>query len=339
MDPNSSNRKLVNKLSPEQLQARLANESFKRITLSFYRYIQIDEPQKFRNQLFEKLNALNCYGRIYIAHEGVNAQMSIPEHHFHEFKEILANTQQLCAIPLKIAVEDNNKSFTKLTIKVRHQIVADGLPLNEYDVTNVGNHLTANQWNIAMQQGALIIDMRNHYESEIGHFENAILPKAETFKEELPMVLEQLKGKEAKKILLYCTGGVRCEKTSAYLKHHGFQDVNQLLGGIIDYTKQVTEEGLENKFRGKNFVFDNRLGERISNDIISHCHQCGTACDTHINCHNKACNLLFIQCSECAKKLDKCCSNTCQSIKNGSLNPSQTPKIGSNKRFFKPALG
>ena len=240
-------------------------------------------------------------------------------------------------MPLKMAVQDNGKSFSKLTIKVRHQIVADGLPHNEYDVTNVGTHLTAHQWNSAMQAGALVVDMRNHYESEIGHFENALLPKAETFKEELPMILEELKNHKETKILLYCTGGVRCEKTSAYLKHHGFSDVNQLLGGIIDYAKQVTEQGLENKFLGKNFVFDNRLGERISTHVISQCHQCGNTCDTHVNCHNTACNLLFIQCLTCAQQNQKCCSETCKSVLNGTIKSSDAPRFGSNKRFFKVA--
>lgn len=335
MDPNSGNRKLVNKLSPNGLKNRLESESFKRITLSFYRYVIFNEPQIFRNELFEKLIQLNCFGRIYLAHEGINAQMNVPEENFEALKEVLNSYPELQNMPLKIAVEDDGKSFLKLTIKVRNQIVADGLPHDEYDVTNVGAHLSAKEWNSALEQGALVVDMRNHYESEIGRFDNAIMPPVETFREELPWVLENLKGKEDEKILLYCTGGVRCEKTSAYLKHHGFNDVNQLLGGIIDYARQIKEENLENRFRGKNFVFDNRLGEQISCDVISHCHQCGAACDTHTNCANKACNLLFIQCTNCAQKYAKCCSVICNDVLNGKLHPSEMPKFGTNKRFFK----
>ena len=214
-------------------------------------------------------------------------------------------------MPFKIAVEDDGKSFIKLQIKVRKQIVADGLSEDQYDVTNVGNHLSANEWNKAIDEGATVVDIRNHYESEIGHFKNSLLPVSETFKEELPEVLEMLKGKENDKVLLYCTGGVRCEKTSSYLKHHGFKDVNQLHGGIIDYARQIKAQGLENKFKGKNFVFDDRLGERISDEVISHCHQCGAVCDTHVNCANKKCNLLFIQCSACASKLNGCCGDDC----------------------------
>ena len=150
---------------------------------------------------------------------------------------------ELKDIPLKIAVEDDGKSFFKLMIKVREQIVADGLPIDEYDVTNVGEHLNAREWNKALEQGAIVVDMRNHYESEIGHFENAICPQSETFRDELPEVKVMLKGKENKKVLLYCTGGIRCEKTSAYLKHHGFEDVNQLHGGIIVASNNTDQDG------------------------------------------------------------------------------------------------
>ena len=119
-------------------------------------------------------------------------------------------------------------------------------------------------------------------------------------------VIVSCKGKEDKKILLYCTGGMRCEKTSAYLKHEGFEDVNQLHGGIIDYARQIEAENLENNFIGKNFVFDERRGERVSDDIISSCHQCGESCDNHTNCNYLDCNLLFIQCDSCKSEFENC---------------------------------
>lgn len=312
MDPNSYNKNLHNKLSPEQLKQRLDQENFKRTTVSFYKYINITNPVELRNILYRTWDQLKCYGRIYIAQEGINAQMSVPNHNWDAFENNLRLHKIFEDIPFKIAVEDNGKSFLKLQVKIRNQIVADGLAKNEYNISNVGKHLNAKEWNIAMDQGATVVDMRNHYESEIGHFKGAILPDTDTFKEELPEVLNKLKGKENKKILLYCTGGVRCEKTSAYLKHHGFSDVNQLLGGIIDYSRQINNQKIENKFVGKNFVFDNRLGERISKDIISHCHQCGIACDTHVNCANVRCNLLLIQCDNCKIKNNACCSNNCK---------------------------
>ncbi len=113
---------------------------------------------------------------------------------------------------------------------------------------------------------------------------------------------------------MYCTGGIRCEKASAYFKHQGFKNVYQLEGGIINYAKQIQEEGLESKFIGKNFVFDHRLGERITDDIVSQCHQCGKPCDNHTNCENEGCHLLFIQCDECKAAMENCCSDECREI-------------------------
>ena len=317
MDPNASKKELINKLSKSQALARLYEEPFKRRTISFYRYIILNEPFNLRDKLYFEWKALGVLGRIYLAHEGINAQLSVPENNWEKFIENLDSYSQFAQIPFKIAVEDDGKSFFKLTIKVRKQIVADGLEKNQYDVTNVGQHLSANQWNEAVEKGATIVDMRNHYESEIGRFEGAICPDAETFKEELPEVKQLLKGKEDKQILLYCTGGIRCEKASAYLKHNGFTDVNQLHGGIIDYARQLRQDpSLDNKFEGKNFVFDERLGERISDKIISKCHQCGTLSDTHINCNNVNCNLLFIQCQTCKEEYQGCCSPKCIKTKN-----------------------
>ncbi len=315
MDPNAGKKDLVNRLGPEELKKKLDAETFARRTVSFYRYVRIEEVSAMRDQLYAEWSELDCLGRIYIAQEGINAQMNVPEHHWDAFVEKLYRYREFEDIPFKIAVEDDGKSFLKLTVKVRQHIVADGLTPQDYDVTNVGKHLTAKEWNEAMESGkAVVVDIRNHYESEIGRFEGALLPQAETFREELPEVLEMLKGKEEEKVLLYCTGGIRCEKTSAYLKHHGFTDVNQLHGGIIDYARQIKKEQLPNKFKGKNFVFDERLGEQISEEVIAECHQCGTSCDAHVNCANKDCNLLFIQCPACAEKYKGTCSAHCREV-------------------------
>ena len=317
MDPNSSKKNMFNKLSKEQGLKLLAQEDFKRKTVSFYRYVIINSTSDLRDELYESWKNLGVLGRIYLAHEGVNAQLSIPEHNWNEFVNKVHSNPLFIDMPFKIAVEDDGQSFFKLTIKIRKQIVADGLEIDEYDVTNVGKHLDAKAWNDALENGATVVDMRNHYESEIGKFKGAICPDVETFKEELPEVKELLKGKEDEQILLYCTGGIRCEKTSAYLKHYGFTDVNQLHGGIIDYARQLNNnETLSNNFEGKNFVFDERRGERISDDVISSCHQCGEPFDTHVNCRNVNCNLLFLQCDNCKEKYENCCSVDCIEIIN-----------------------
>lgn len=303
---------LHNRISRDELRQRLMNEPFKRTTLSFYRYVIIDDAQAMRDQLYLAFSKLQVFGRIYVAREGINAQVSLPEDNVQAFRELLDSDPHFKDVPFKIAVEDDGKSFFMLIIKVRPKIVADGLDDDAFDVTNVGTHLTAAEFNAAMElPGTIVVDMRNHYESEVGHFEKAMLPQADTFKDELPMVVEQLKEQKDKKILMYCTGGIRCEKASAYLKHHGFNDVSQLHGGIIEYARQVKNAGLESKFIGKNFVFDERLGERITNDIIAQCHQCGQPADTHVNCANTECHTLFIQCAACAEKMRGCCTEKC----------------------------
>jgi len=306
-------------------------EDFHRITISFYRYVIIDKPDELRDELFTEWSALGIFGRTYLAKEGVNAQMSIPEHNWEEFMLLLQNRKIFEDMPIKKAVEDDGKSFYKLKVKVRKKIVADGLDDGTFDVTNVGNHLSAKEFNTAMKDpNSVIIDMRNHYESEVGHFEGAICPEVDTFREELPEVEKILNDQKDKKVLLYCTGGIRCEKASAYLKHKGYEDVNQLHGGIIDYVRQIKAEKLENKFKGKNFVFDERLGERISEEIISECHQCGTACDTHTNCSNDDCHLLFIQCDTCAKTYNGACKPECQEI--AALPIEEQRKLRKGKR-------
>jgi UPF0176 protein len=306
---------LHNKYDKATLKKKLSEETFKRITLSFYRYVIIEDIAAFRDDLYKKLNDLNVLGRIYLATEGVNAQISVPENNWIAFKELLDSFPEFKNVDLKIAIEDDGKSFYKLIVRVREKIVGDGLNDKSFDVTNVGKHLSAKEFNEAMNQpGTVVVDMRNHYESEVGHFKNAICPDADTFRQELPLVLDHLKDKKENKILLYCTGGIRCEKASAFLRHHGFEDVNQLNGGIIHYARQVKEEGLESQFIGKNFVFDDRMGERITDEIISTCHQCGQPCDRHVNCANDDCHLLFIQCESCAEKTKGCCTTHCTEI-------------------------
>ena len=292
---------LHNKLNKAAAKKVLANEKFKRLVISFYRYVKIEDTKGLRNLLFEEWSKLSVLGRVYIANEGINAQVSIPEPQLNRFKNLIGSINLLKGIELKFGTEKNKVSFYKLSIKVKKQIVADGLKKTDFNINNIGKKLSALDWNKKMDDGAIVVDMRNHYESEVGHFNGAVLPQSVTFREELPMVVDLLKGKENNTVMLYCTGGIRCEKASAYLKHNGFKDVNQLDGGIINYVKSVKENNLENKFKGLNFVFDARMSERVTDDVISKCHQCGSPCDKHINCANLQCNLLFIQCTGCSK--------------------------------------
>lgn len=305
---------LHNKLNRAEAEKILAVEKFNRLVISFYRYVEIENAKVLRDLLFEEWSKLNVLGRVYLASEGINAQVSIPEPLLNSFRDLVDSVDLLKGVAFNFGVEKSKLSFYKLAIKVKKQIVADGLKEVDFDLNNIGKKLSALDWNKKMDDGAIVIDMRNHYESEVGHFNGAVLPQSVTFKEELPMVVNLLKGKEDNPVMLYCTGGIRCEKASAYLKHNGFKDVNQLDGGIINYVKCVKENNLENKFKGLNFVFDGRMGERITDDVISKCHQCGGDCDKHVNCANLQCNLLFIQCSGCSKDNQGCCSPECIEI-------------------------
>ena len=305
-------KKLHNQKNRSQLKAELIAEKFPRITCSFYRYVNIDNPNTLRDRLYKEWIELNVLGRVYIAEEGINAQISIPELKFDTFIGLLNKRDYLADMPIKYAVEEG-QSFIKLAIRVKKEIVAYNIPEDEYNMNQVGNHLNASEFNEALDNpDAIVVDMRNYYESEVGHFNNAILPDVERSQELLPEVRKLLQNNKDKEVLLYCTGGIRCEKASSYLLHHGFEDVKQLKGGIIQYAHDLKAENLHSKFIGSNFVFDQRLEERITDDIISQCHQCGNPCDTHTDCLNQACHILFIQCEKCKKDFDGCCSIECK---------------------------
>ena len=304
---------LHNRISRKELKERIQNDPTPRITISFYCYFKIEEPRVYRDQLYRDLSALQVLGRIYLAEEGINAQVSVPKHQFDTFREYLYKTDALNGIRLNEAVDDDGKSFYVLDIKVRNRIVADGIQDPAFDMANKGKYVDAETFNRLTADGnTIVIDMRNHYEYEVGHFENAIEIPSDTFREQLPMAAEMMADKKDTNIIMYCTGGIRCEKASAYMRHQGFTNVFHLEGGIIHYTNQVKEKNLENKFHGKNFVFDQRLGERITDEVIAQCHQCGKPADTHVNCVNDACHLLFIQCDDCSKEMMGCCSQACK---------------------------
>ena len=331
---------LYNKLSAEERAKIIDENSQERITLSFYKYFNLGNPSLFRDHLFIAFSKLDVLGRIYVASEGINAQLSVPKKNLETFKKSISEILPLNDIRLNIALEHYSKSFLKLTIKIKEKIVADGLNEKTFDVTKIGEHLDAKRFNQMLDdKNTICIDMRNHYESEIGFFKGAIKPDVDTFRESLETIdMELEKNGKEKNYLMYCTGGIRCEKASAYLKHKGIKNVFQLEGGIIEYTRQVSENDLKNHFIGKNFVFDERRGERISDDIVSNCHQCGKPCDSHINCINESCHLLFIQCDDCREKMNSCCSNECMQVVELSYEEQKSLRKGkhnSNKIFKK----
>ena len=308
---------LHNRVSQAELKKKLYEETEQRTTISFYQYFPISNPQQFRDELYKALNEQKVFGRIYIAQEGINAQISVPGNNFEALKNHLYSIEPLNGIRLNIAVDDDGKSFWVLKIKVREKIVADGIADPNFSMAKKGKYVNAEQMNeLLTDENTVVIDMRNHYEFEVGHFDKAIEIPSDTFREQLPMAVDMMQDKKDRNIIMYCTGGIRCEKASAYMLYNGFENVFHLEGGIINYAKQAKQAGIASKFIGKNFVFDDRLGERITEDIIAKCHQCGQPADTHTNCKNDGCHLLFIQCEACAAKYDGCCSVECQTVYN-----------------------
>ena len=260
---------LYNKLSAQETADILDQSKKDRLTLSFYKYAHIKNPKLFRDHLFLSWDRLGILGRIYVAYEGINAQLSLPSEKFSSFKDHLNTISFLKDVRINVAVEHHKKSFLKLTIKVRKKIVADGLDDKSFDVTKKGIHLDAQKFNDLLDDDDTIcIDMRNHYESEIGHFRGAVTPDVDTFRDSLPLIEKNISEyKENKKLLMYCTGGIRCEKASAYFKHKGFKKVYQLEGGIIEYARQVKEKNLENKLRNEIIGRKRRWKELLNENV------------------------------------------------------------------------
>lgn len=304
---------LVNTKSKEELLADLAQEDFRRKTVSFYRYVKIANPKAMRDFLFENFEKFRCLGRIYVAHEGINAQMNVPEMNWEKFDTFIQSIPEFAGVPYKVALEEKGmSSFLKLIVKVRPKIVADGLDDSTFDPSNTGAYATAEEVNTMIDRGVTVIDMRNFYEAEIGHFENAKIMPVDTFRDQLKKVEEMFQDEKDQEVLLYCTGGIRCEKASAWMKHKGFKNVKHIKGGIIDYAHQTKEKGLVNKFKGKNFVFDERMGEKVGDEIISTCHLCDQVkTDEHRHCRNVNCHVLHLSCDECLLKLKGYCSRWC----------------------------
>ncbi len=323
---------LHNRVSQAELKKRLYEEIEHRTTISFYNYFTIEDPALLRDEMYKALDQLKVFGRIYIASEGINAQISVPDSHLASFREYLYSIPPLNGLRLNIAVDDDGKSFWVLKIKVRNKIVADGITDSSFSMEQKGRYVNAQEMNeLVKQDDTIVIDMRNHYEYEVGHFEKAIEIPSDTFREQLPMAVDRMQEHKDKNIIMYCTGGIRCEKASAYMLHHGFKNVFHLEGGVIHYAQQAKAKGLPSKFIGKNFVFDDRLGERITEDVIATCHQCGEPADTHTNCHNNACHLLFIQCAKCATTYDGCCSQECTDMYHLPLEQQKEMRKGIDK--------
>ncbi|KAI9490581.1 hypothetical protein BDB00DRAFT_837143 [Zychaea mexicana] len=294
-------------------------------TMAFYKFhdLKSDDLLAFRQQLLDDLGHWGIVGRIYISTEGINAQLSCPESHIHKLRRYCQETLkptvgELMDLNIGTEPEAGERAFRALHVRIRKQLVADGLDPASYDLTNRPSHLSPARWhekltNYKQKHGKdpILIDMRNHYESEIGYFEGAIRPNVDTFRGSIDAMNEICKSvPRDQEIFMYCTGGIRCTKAGAILQSaFGFKTVHLVEGGITSYGRWIRDQKEEKPslFRGKNFTFDKRLGEDITEEKLGKCHICGQHCSRYQNCSHASCNLLMLCCSNCASQF----LNTC----------------------------
>lgn len=282
--------------------------------LAYYFFTPIDHPEEEVQKHYAFFQGKDVKGRIYISVEGINGQMSATLSYAEEYIEWLKSNPRFEKTSFKIHLHHEHV-FPRLTIKVRPQLVAMDACI---DIEMTGEHVSPSAWKKMLEEKdeeTLLLDVRNDYEWELGHFEGAELPQLEQFRE-FPAFAKELKKQRdpvKTKVMMYCTGGIRCELYSALLKKEGFEHVFQLEGGVIQYG---LEEGSKH-WKGKLFVFDDRLSIPISEkeeaEIISTCRHCGAKTDLYFNCANMDCNDLFLSCHKCAEKLQGCCGSPCQS--------------------------
>ncbi|KAG0346580.1 hypothetical protein BG004_001381 [Podila humilis] len=309
------------------------------VTLSYYQFRPIDTKDLLKIQYYflKDLRAMDIVGRIYVSAEGINAQISCPKERVEEFKKYYSSHWPIFdKIRFNLAMTEG-KAFKKLHVRIKGQLVADGIDNRTFDLSNEPTYLSPEEWHnelSSLSKPPILIDMRNHYESSIGHFEHAIRPDVTTFKENIEAMLDICQGKEDQDIYMYCTGGIRCTRSGALLKSNGFKSVKMLRGGVTAYGQYIkgcteatakeseletgtpvdasTPKKVSSIYKGKNFTFDKRLGEPITAEVLAKCHICGTACDTYCNCSNMTCNLLMISCPTClAKHEGTCGSGSC----------------------------
>jgi UPF0176 protein len=282
--------------------------------LAYYLFTPLENPQEEVAKHHSFFRERDATGRIYISEEGINGQMSASIEDAEAYMQWLHEDKRFEKIEFKIH-RYHEHVFPRMTVKVRKQLVALDATAN---LELTGEHVSPIQWKKMLEnkdEHTIIMDVRNDYEWKIGHFEGADLPPLEMFRE-FPSYAKKLKEErdpKKTKVMMYCTGGIRCELYSALLRQEGFEKVYQLHGGVINYGMS---EGSK-YWHGKLFVFDDRLAVPLSedakNDVISSCKHCKEASDTYYNCANMDCNELFLCCSSCAEKFNGCCSTSCLS--------------------------
>jgi len=264
----------------------------------FYNYVELADPAGFAASQRERCSALGLKGRILIAAEGINGTLAGPRAAVDEYVADLRNDERFADIEIKTSVGDE-RTFPKLVVKVRREIVTlgAGIPLTaDHD-----NHLSPADWKRMIEEDpdVVLVDVRNRYESEAGKFENAVACEIEHFRE-LPSYVERLESLKDRKVLMYCTGGIRCEKASALFRSKGFKNVFQLHGGIVTYQEQFGNE----HWLGECFVFDQRMSVRVEEGLvpIGKCAHTGRGTNRFVNCLHDPCHVLFLLAEETEKE-------------------------------------
>lgn len=277
--------------------------------LLYYCYTSIEDPEKFREEHHLFCLSLDLRGRIIIASEGINGTISGLKENCEKYMATLKADPRFATIDFKIE-EFPSHSFQKLHVRVKSEIVHSGLTEIKPNV-KTGVHLSPKDFkNMKDQEDVVVLDVRSIYEHSVGRFKNALTLDIENFRD-FPEKVKELEKFKDKKILTYCTGGIKCEKASAFLLENGFKDVYQLHGGIIKYGME--EQGED--FEGKCYVFDNRVIvdiNKVNPKVISTCHVCGVESDRMINCSNSKCNLHVPICENCGWEMDGACSSECK---------------------------
>ncbi len=280
------------------------------LVVAFYQFVEIADPHAEVKRQKEYLLDKDVSGRIYLSEEGINAQMSGAEPDALAYIEWMKSDPRFADVHFKVQEHQEN-AFPRMTVKYREQLVALD---RKVDLEMGGEHVSPDQWKkmLEEEEDLLLLDVRNQYEYEVGHFKGAIAPGCDTFRT-YSDAIRKLKEKvdpSQTKVMMYCTGGIRCELYSAVMKEEGFDHVYQLDGGVINYSEK---EGGKH-WDGKLFVFDDRLTVPVGDECatISRCHHCGEETDHYVNCANMDCNELFLCCQGCMEPQLGCCQESCQ---------------------------
>lgn len=279
------------------------------VVSSFYKYVRLDNPSSFQEEHQEFCNDLGVKGKVLVSKEGINGTVSGTKEQINKYEKKLISYKEFSDMYFKKTTGDRHP-FRRTIVRVREEIVTSKFNV---ETKNVGKYISSKELKNMYDNNEefVIIDARNSYESKIGRFKDSITPKIDTFRE-FPRVISKIDKYKKKKIVLYCTGGVRCEKASALLIKEGFLNVNQLHGGILSYIEQYPDT----YFEGRCFVFDNRLSIKSGENVkdISVCEKCHVPCSDYINCTNQRCDKMFIECSDCREQYEYTCSKTCRSF-------------------------